>query len=132
MNITNNTSMIQMYNNFLFLEKSSFVFDLLYIFFTIIIIFCLYIICQKLLLGPSYGCWIYKYLCNQCLSPLMCGFESRSGRGVPTLCDKVCQWFSLGPAISSINKTDRHYITEILLKVALNTIKQTNKQITLI
>jgi hypothetical protein len=26
------------------------------------------------------------------------------------------------------NKTDRHDITEILLKVVLNTIKQTNKQ----
>jgi hypothetical protein len=26
------------------------------------------------------------------------------------------------------NNTDRHDITEILLKVALNTIKQTNKQ----
>ena len=31
--------------------------------------------------------------------------------------------------VSSINKTDRHDITEILLKVALNTIKQTNHQI---
>jgi hypothetical protein len=30
--------------------------------------------------------------------------------------------------VSSTNKTDRHHITEILLKVALNTIKQTNKQ----
>jgi hypothetical protein len=30
--------------------------------------------------------------------------------------------------VSSINKTDRHDITEILLKVALNTIKQTNHQ----
>jgi hypothetical protein len=29
---------------------------------------------------------------------------------------------------SSSNKTDRHYVTEILLKVALNNIKQTNKQ----
>jgi hypothetical protein len=28
---------------------------------------------------------------------------------------------------SSTNKTDRHDITEILLKVALNTIKQTDK-----
>jgi hypothetical protein len=47
------------------------------------------------------------------------------------LCDKVCQWlatgwwFSLGTPISSTNKTDCHDITEILLKVALNTIKQT-------
>jgi hypothetical protein len=33
--------------------------------------------------------------------------------------------FSQGPPVSSTNKTDRHNITEILLKVALNTIKQT-------
>jgi hypothetical protein len=38
------------------------------------------------------------------------------------------QWFSPGPPVSSINKTDLHDITEILLKVALNTIKHTNKQ----
>ena len=30
--------------------------------------------------------------------------------------------------VSSTNKTDRHDITEILLKVMLNTNKQTNKQ----
>jgi hypothetical protein len=44
------------------------------------------------------------------------------------ICDKVCQrlvtdqWFSRGTLVSSTNKTDRHDITEILLKVALNTI----------
>ena len=44
-----------------------------------------------------------------------------------TLCDKVCQWlatgwwFSPGTLDSSINKTDHHDITEILLKVVLNT-----------
>jgi hypothetical protein len=32
-------------------------------------------------------------------------------------------WFSLGNLVSSTNKTDRHDIAEILLKVALNTIK---------
>jgi hypothetical protein len=32
------------------------------------------------------------------------------------------QWFSPGTLVSSINKTDRHDISEILLKVALNTI----------
>ena len=37
------------------------------------------------------------------------------------------QWFSPGPPVSSTNKIDHHDITEILLKVALNTIKQTNK-----
>ena len=44
----------------------------------------------------SYGSWIYNYVCNQCLSPL-----------------------------KLYNKTDRHNITEILLKVALNTISLT-------
>ena len=37
------------------------------------------------------------------------------------------QWFSPGPSVSSTNKTEPHNITEILLKVALNTIEQTNK-----
>jgi hypothetical protein len=35
---------------------------------------------------------------------------------------------SVYPSGSSNNKTDHHDITEILLKVALSTIKQTNKQ----
>jgi hypothetical protein len=34
-------------------------------------------------------------------------------------------WFSLGTQISSTNKTDRHDITEMLLKVASNTINLT-------
>ena len=38
------------------------------------------------------------------------------------------QWFSQGPPVSSTNKTDHHDITEILLKVALNTIKQIYKE----
>jgi hypothetical protein len=38
------------------------------------------------------------------------------------------RWFSSGPLFSPTNKTDRNNITEILLKVALNAIKQTNKQ----
>ena len=35
--------------------------------------------------------------------------------------------FSLGPSGSSTNKTDRHDITEIFLKVALSTIIPTNQ-----
>jgi hypothetical protein len=35
-------------------------------------------------------------------------------------------WLLYTKISSSTNKTDRHEITEILLKVALNTIKQTN------
>jgi hypothetical protein len=38
------------------------------------------------------------------------------------------RWFSPGTPVSSTNKTDRHDISEILLKVAPNTIKPTNKQ----
>ena len=34
--------------------------------------------------------------------------------------------FPPGPPVSSTSKTDRHDITDILLKVALNNIKQTN------
>ena len=38
------------------------------------------------------------------------------------------RWFSPGTPVSSTNKTDRHDITEILLKVALNTITLTTIQ----
>jgi hypothetical protein len=38
------------------------------------------------------------------------------------------RWFSPGTPASSTTKTGRHDITEILLKVALNTIKQTNSE----
>jgi hypothetical protein len=38
------------------------------------------------------------------------------------------RWFSAGHLVSSTSKTDCHDIAEILLKAALNTIKQTNKQ----
>ena len=90
--------------------------------------------------GPSwswsYGSWICNYPCNQCLSPLTLWVQISLRRGVrdtkcTTLCEKVCQWlaagrwFSLGTPVSSINKTDRHDIAEILLKVALNTITLT-------
>jgi len=52
------------------------------------------------------------------------------GRGVldTPLGDKVSEglavgrWFSPNTPVSSANKTDRHDLTEILLKVALNTI----------
>jgi hypothetical protein len=65
-----------------------------------------------------------------CLLLLMLWVRILISARCTTLCDKVCQWlatgrwFSSGPPVSSTNKTDRHDITEILLKVALNTIKQ--------
>ena len=80
----------------------------------------------------SYGSWIY-YLCNQCLSPLMLRVRISIRARCTTLCDKVCRWFatgqlfSPGSPVSSTNKTDRHDIPEILLKVALNSIKPTEK-----
>ena len=91
--------------------------------------------------GPSwswsYGSWIHNYLCNQCLSPLKLWVWILLKQGVlnTTLCHKVsqwlatCRWFSLGTPVSSTNKTDRHDITEILLKVALSTINQSTTHI---
>ena len=76
-------------------------------------------------------------LCNQCLSPLTLWVQIPLRRGSlnTTLCDKVwqwlatCLWFSPGTPVSSTNKTDSHKITEILLKVALNTTNQTKPRI---
>ena len=72
-------------------------------------------------------------MCNQCLSPLSLWVRSPLGRGLldTTLCDKVYQCLATGrrfsqvTAVSFTNKTDRHDIAEILLKVVLNTIIQT-------
>jgi len=61
-------------------------------------------------------------------------FLTRSGRGVQHYGIKfVSDLRQVGGFlrvihVSSTNKTDRNNITEIMLKVALNTIKQTNKQ----
>ena len=38
------------------------------------------------------------------------------------------RWFSLGTLVYSTNRTDRHDIAEILLKVALNTTNQTKPE----
>jgi hypothetical protein len=80
-------------------------------------------------------CLIPDLLQGQCLSPLKSWFR------IPhmvkcTLCDKVCHWlatglwFSPGTPVCSINKIDHHDITDILLKVALNTITLTIHQVT--
>jgi hypothetical protein len=84
-------------------------------------------------MGPSwqwsYGSWICNYLNNQCLSPLMLWVRISIRARCTTLYDKVCPWlatgrcFFPGSPVSSTNNTDRHDIAEILLKVALNTIK---------
>jgi len=89
----------------------------------------------KLKYGRKVFIGIIWYMCDQCLSPLTRLWVGTpcSWRGVldTTICDKVCQWlaagrwFSPGTPVSSANKADRHDITEILLKVAWNTINQT-------
>ena len=69
-----------------------------------------------------------------------CEFEPRSWPGVldTTLCDKVCQrlsadrWISPGTPVSPTNNTDRHDITDIQLKVALNTMNKTIKSVSFI
>ena len=74
-------------------------------------------------------CWlIYNYQCNQSLSPLTLWVWIPLRRCVldATLCD--CQWLVAGQwfsLVSSTNQTDHQDITEILLKVALNTITLT-------
>jgi len=44
----------------------------------------------------SYGSWIYNYICNQCLSPLILWVRNSLRQGVldTTWCDKVCQWLT--------------------------------------
>jgi len=77
--------------------------------------------------SESHGSWIYNYLCNQFLSPLMLWVPILIRARCTTLCDNVCQWLATGqwfsPA-SSTKKTDRHVISEIFSKVTLNTINQ--------
>ena len=78
----------------------------------------------------TYGSLVYNYICNQCLSPLTSWVRISLKRSVldTTLCDKVCRWLATGrwyfpgSPVSTTNKTDRHDIAEILLKVALNII----------
>ena len=78
------------------------------------------------LIAPSVFSIVYL------LPPLACWvIETKNNVLDTTLCDKVCQWlatgrwFSPGTPDTSTNNTDRHDKTEILLKVALNTIALT-------
>jgi hypothetical protein len=73
---------------------------------------------------------LFTYIYLPFVSPRSLRVQIPLRQGVldTTLCDKVCQWlatgrwFSPGIPVSSTNKTDCHNITEIVLKVALNTI----------
>ena len=88
-----------------------------------------------------YCSWIYNYLCNQYISPLMLWVRISITARCTTLCDKVFQWlatgwwFTPGTPVSSTNNTDRHDITEILLKGADKyhaSNKQTSNRITVV
>ena len=74
--------------------------------------------------------WIYSYICNQCLSTLKLWVRIPLRLGVldTTLGDKVCQWLATGRWLSPVSFTDRHDVTEIILKVALNAINQTKSK----
>jgi hypothetical protein len=82
---------------------------------------------------PVFGFTTTCAIMLQCLSLLTLWVRNPVRRGVldTTLCDKICQWlatgrwFSPGTPVSSTNKTDRHDITEILLKVAQSIIALT-------
>ena len=77
---------------------------------------------DRMVVGFTCAICAYHHWCRE--------FESRSGRDVQHYVIKFV-WlaavllFSLDTPASSTNKTDCHNITEILLKVALNTINQT-------
>jgi len=78
----------------------------------------------------SYDSWIYNYLWNQYLLPL------KLWVWIPLMARCTWynnmwfvtgRWFSLGTPVSFTNKTDCHDITEILLKVVLNTTNLTQR-----
>ena len=71
----------------------------------------------------NFNYWIYIYLCNQCLRirPRQGVLDTTSYDNV-CQCLVVCRWVSPGTPVSSTNETDRHDVTEMLLKVVLHTI----------
>jgi hypothetical protein len=104
-------------------------------------VFCLFIFlsiplfCLSLIYRQSwlYDSWIYNYLSNRWLSPLtLWGWIPLMARytqyNIMWFCQRLVAglcFFSPGTPVYSINKTDRHDITKILLKVVLNTITLT-------
>jgi hypothetical protein len=74
----------------------------------------------------SYGSWIYNYLCNQYLSPLMLWVRISIRAGCTTMCNKslsvTCDRSVVFSRFSSTNKTDWYDIAErsIMLKIQIN------------
>ena len=120
----------------IFLENPMMLYILLLFFLWICNIFCIMIseIWQTCILHlQSITSWLWSYgnyLCNQCISPLTLCVRIPLGLGLldTTLYDQVCQWLAAGrwfspvTLVSSTNKANRHDISEILLKVTLNTL----------
>ena len=60
----------------------------------------------------SYGSWIYSYLCNQCLSPLMLWVRISIRVMCRTFCNIVRQWFATGRLFSqgtAVYSTDKNW-----------------------
>ena len=93
--------------------------------FTFVVI--LYLVLYLLLKGLwSYGSWINLQLPMQSvpITSDVVSLKLDQGEVYIIMWFTTGLWFSPGP---STNKTDRHNINEIVLKVALNIITQTNK-----
>jgi len=68
----------------------------------------------------SYVSEIYNFLCSPCVVN-----SHPTHDEVIKFVSEICDRFSPGTTVSSTNKTDHHDITEILLKMSLNTITLT-------
>ena len=98
-----------------------------------IILFLLFlnIWCLGAVVPVIYGSWIYNYLCNQCLSPLMLWVRISIRARCTTLCDTVCQWlaagrwFPPGPPVSSTKKKLSPRYNWNIVESGVNTNKQT-------
>ena len=55
-----------------------------------------------------YGSWIYNYLCNQWLSPLVLWVRIPLRARCTTLCDKVCQWLAADRWFSTVTPVFLH------------------------
>ena len=79
----------------------------------------------------SYVSGIYNFLCSPCVvnsHPTHDEVYSIQHYYVIKFVSEICDRFSPGTTVSSTNKTDHHdiHITEILLKMALNTLTLTH------
>jgi hypothetical protein len=62
----------------------------------------------------TYDCWIYNYLCNQCLSPPMLWVRILIRTRCTPLCDKVCQWLATGRYFH-VKLTGKWYLISVAL-----------------